>query len=161
MNQYHITQRKLHWVTVLIVMTTAPLGLFMDDFPGQMMFYAAYLHLSLGIILWFVIAVRWRLHIQRPRPCYPVAIGRGSIFFAKAVQYSMLALLTVQPLIGLVFFYYYPPELWGQDKTPLVMTLYELHEKIAYAFAALLSLHVLGFIKHLLIDKTNLLGRIL
>lgn len=160
MNQYHSTQRKLHWITVLIVMITAPLGLFMDDFPGQTMFYAAYLHLALGLILLSVITIRWRLHIKNQRPEYPRSVGRLNVLFAKVVQYSMLALLTVQPIVGIVFFYHYPPELWGQEKTPLVMTLYELHEKIAYVFASLLCLHILGFIKHLLIDKINLIRRV-
>jgi cytochrome b561 len=132
----------------------------MDDLPHRLLYLAAYTHFVLGVFLWLVIVLRWHLHLKYPRPVYPSNISLLSKRFAALVQYAMLTLLTIQPIIGVFFFMNHPPELWSGEKTALAIQLYEIHEKIAYILVALICIHIGGYIKHLVFNKINLIRRV-
>ena len=50
---------------------------------------------------------------------------------------------------------------WGWDDKALRSLFFGIHEAAAYVLIALIVLHVAGAIKHQLIDRDNLLARML
>jgi cytochrome b561 len=131
----------------------------MEDIAGNAMYYAAYTHFVLGVILWLIAIYRIRLHFKHKRPTYPQQVTRFSRKIATFVQFTMLGLLTIQPVIGLLFAINYPPSEWESPKSDFVYFLYEAHELVAYGLFILIALHILGYFRHLIVDRINLINR--
>lgn len=127
-------------------------------------------HLSIGAIAIIVLGARilWRIAQRGPKPVdQPPALK----LLSRLVQWGLLAAIAVLILSGPVIQWSVgrSVDVFGLISIPsplpemrwLHEALEELHEFASHALIPLLALHVLGALKHLLIDRDDVFRRML
>ena len=158
-----IASRFLHWVTLLLLLVTVPIGTFMDDLPtgaNKVRLFA--LHKSIGITILGLVVLRvlWRLADRRPLEV-PMPMWQSRA--ARGLQLSLYVLLFAVPLAGWVmnsasgfplrwFGLVNLPALTSADKG--VKALFDdLHAWAAWTLVVLAAGHAVAALKHHFIDK--------
>lgn len=91
----------LHWLSVLLILSIAAIGLYMTEMPNSMLKLKTYaLHKSLGLTILGLTALRlaWRLYAGAPDPVPDTARWRQRA--ASASHALMYATLILLPLSG-------------------------------------------------------------
>lgn len=168
--KYTFTAKTLHWGMALGLTGTFALGFYMADLPlspAKLQFYSW--HKWAGVTLLAIVVLRlvWRM-LHTP-PALPTTMPSWQ---HKASDFSHIALyvlmLTV-PISGwlmssaegfpVVWFGVVPlPDLVPKDKA-LAESLKLAHKILNYSMLALVCLHIAAALKHQLIDKDGVLGR--
>jgi cytochrome b561 len=159
----------LHWLLALLIAAMVSLGLYMvsiEDDPGADAFFN--LHKSVGIVVFALVLVRalWRLK-HRPAEL-PASLPRWEVVASSVVQWSLYACMIVQPVTGflgasysksgVVFFGWRLPA-WRQPDKDTAELFYTMHQAIAWILVALVAVHALGGLKHLLVDRDRVFQR--
>jgi len=159
----------LHWGLAILLSALAGLGWYMmsiEDNPGSDWYFN--LHKSLGLLFAGLLVLRllWRL-TNRPEP-HPDTLPVWQNRLASGTQVLLYVLMVLMPLTGLLgasfseegvsFFGRALPQ-WFTPNHDRAEQFFELHEAIIWALVALVSLHVLGALKHLFIDKDGVFQR--
>lgn len=159
----------LHWVLAILIAFMAALGWFMmtvEHEPGGERYFD--LHKSIGLIVFALVLLRvlWRL-FHRPQPL-PTTMPRWQIRLSQVVESLLYVLMVVLPLTGilgasyskggLAFFGMDLPR-WLTPDRPTAHNLFEVHSALVWVLVGLLVLHVLGGLKHLLIDHDEVFSR--
>lgn len=164
MQKYHLSIRILHWLMAAIIITMIILGFTMNtpELYG--------VHKSLGVTILILFFVRVAARNIYKVPELPAQIAKRERVLAKLGHYSLYILFLAMPLSGWLMSNWagHPVKLFGlelfnlveMDK-PLGKAAKEAHEILAYTLIFIISLHILGFLKHKIVDKVNLLNRIL
>ena len=160
-----------HWVTAALVVTMFLIGKQLEELArGPERTEALALHVSIGVIAIVVLGARilWRLVQRRPGlPDQPRAIR----LLSALVQWGLLAAIAILILSG-------PVIQWSIGRSvdvlglvsipsmlPEMRTLHEVleevHEIASHALIPLLALHVLGALKHLIINRDGVFQRML
>ncbi|WP_070963959.1 cytochrome b [Vibrio sonorensis] len=163
----------LHWLTALSFIAIFALGLYVVDLPrgpekGQLIG----LHKSLGTIFLFLAMIRaiWRLKEGAISPAAIAPVWQQVI--AKFVQFILLIATLAMPISGIAMSVGGGRglDIFGVDivstttKTPWLQELGStIHHSAVTIIMTVLALHIIGAIKHHLIDKdatlTRMLGR--
>ncbi|MBB5744989.1 cytochrome b/b6 domain-containing protein [Brevundimonas variabilis] len=178
-SRYSRGAMALHWAIALLIMLEIGLGLRMEGPPGAITFAVYQLHKSIGITILALTLVRigWRWTHRPPPP------GDGPMWekrLAHGVHLGFYAVLLAIPLsgwlivsasrtgidtvlFGLIPFPHIPgiPGLEPASKASVEEAAETAHRLLGYALYALLALHVLGALKHHLVDRDHGLARIL
>lgn len=169
---YTRTAISLHWLIALALVATFSVGLYMPDLPlspTKLQIYSW--HKWAGVTL-FLLAL-WRLFwraTHRP-PASPASVPRWQQRAAQAVHGLLYVLIIAIPLSGwlmssakgfqTVYFGILPlPDLLAKNKE-LGETLAVVHQTLNYTLAALVLAHVGAALKHHLIDRDDVLQRML
>jgi cytochrome b561 len=159
----------LHWVLAALIAFMAGLGWFMmtvEKEPGGERFFD--LHKSIGLIVFTLVLLRllWRL-FHKPQPL-PSAVPRWQVVLSELVQWLLYAMMVLLPLTGilgasysragLAFFGTELPR-WVTPDRDTAHQLFEVHSILVWVTVGLLVLHVVGGLKHLLIDKDQVFAR--
>jgi len=164
MQKYHLSIRILHWLMATIIIAMLTLGFLMDSR------FLYDIHKSFGVTILILFFVRIAARNLTRIPPLPEQIAKRERILAKLGHYSLYALFLLMPISGWLMSNWagHPVKLFGLDLFNLVeenkslgKLAYKAHETFAYALIIITSLHVLGFLKHKIVDKLNLLGRIL
>lgn len=161
----------LHWVTAALVVSQISIPIVTEDLarPERMFWMNA--HKSLGLVLMVVTLARLAVRLGRPLMPLPGAMAGWERFLARATQIAFYILLIGLPLGGWIastaagrpiqFFGFFPwPNLpFVPLDGGLAKTVKGLHEIGGKALIGLIILHVLGALKHYLVDKDNVLQR--
>jgi len=167
----------LHWVVALGIIGLIGLGEYMEQYEV----YSLYsIHKSLGVILFLVIIARviWRL-----KNGFPEMLGTNSkqqIVLAKAVHWVLLISTILMPISGMIesSFNGRGFGIFGLDivaKTPDPANPYgviasnqaladqasAVHYYVGWIIIVCLALHIIGVVKHHVIDKDGTLLRML
>lgn len=167
--RYTATAIVLHWLLAAAILASLLVGNFMSDLPvSPLRLRLVNWHKWAGITILALSLLRlaWRL-AHRPPPDVPMAPWQRRA--AHAVHRLMYLLFVAVPLAGwayssaagfqVVWFGVLPlPDFVAPDRA-LAATLKALHALLAYTLAALVALHVAAVIKHQLVDRDGLLGR--
>ncbi|MCD8504604.1 MAG: cytochrome b [Burkholderiaceae bacterium] len=166
---FSVTQRWLHWIAAMLVLTLLPVGFWMvdraeaniwDGLTGTL--YAS--HKAFGFLVLWLVAWRLILRAINTAPEYPASVSRPIRKLAKITQWLIYALLLVIPLLGWagvtafgalnIFLGLSLPAMPGisPDKE-FAKELFAIHGWLAVALCALLFLHIAGALKHRLIDR--------
>jgi cytochrome b561 len=133
--RYDGVEIGLHWLTALLVVTLWVLANVWDYAPrgSAPRHFMQHLHISLGVVLTLVLAVRlaWRAGPGRRLP--PADTGLVELA-AKGVQYLLYALLLVQIGLGFCF-------RWAQGEPLSVFGLFTIPSPLALTKA---QAHLLG-----------------
>jgi len=166
----------LHWVLGIALVALFGFGLYMTDLPFSPERLKLYnWHKWAGVTILFLSMLRllWRL-THRP-PALPAAVVQKMPGWQRlahnATHMALYALFFVVPLIGwayssaagfpVVVFGLLPlPDFVSPDKD-LAALIKPWHEISAFALAGLVVLHVAAALKHQLIDRDGLMGRML
>ena len=160
----------LHWLMAVMVIGNLAGGFLHDYVPregGQRAFVMG-LHVSFGLTLIALTLARFGWRLANPPPALPHYFTRGERMLAKGGHWAFYAAMLALPLTGwamadrndrpLEYFFAVAVPKWGLAK-PLAQTLNEVHEILGWTMLALLALHILAIIKHLALDRDNLLPR--
>lgn len=170
---YGSVARGLHWLTALIILSNIALGLWAERIPLEQMALKVQvfsLHKTLGIAALVVALARiaWALSQTRPAPVHPER--RLETLLAEAVHWTLYGSMVLVPVTGWIEHAAtdgFAPILWplGQGlplvpKSPALATVMaEVHHVFAFLLIGSVLLHVAGAIKHAVIDRDGVLGR--
>ena len=159
-----------HWVLAIAIICSLGLGLYMSDLPLSPTRIRLFnYHKWAGMTIFALSALRllWRL-THTPPADVPMPAWQQKI--AHATHMLLYVLFFATPLAGwayssaagfpIVWFGVLPlPDFVSPDKA-LAATLKGVHAVLAYTLATLVALHIAGALKHQLIDRDGLIGRI-
>jgi len=162
----------LHWLLAVLVIGMLWLGYSLDGIPRNTPARAFYinLHKSFGVLALALVLLRlgWRAS-HRPPP-FPPAMPRWQTRWAAWTHGLLYLCILLQPLSGYlgssfgkygVKFFGMPLPQWGWDDKGLRAFFGEIHEVVAAALVVLIAIHVLGALKHLLVDRDQVFQRML
>ena len=169
--RYSRTAVALHWGIALLIAFMAALGWYMmsiEDEPGSGWYFN--LHKSLGIVTALLVALRigWR-SLNRPEPL-AAAIPKWQRQLSQATQGLLYLLMVLVPIAGYVgasyskngvqWFGLATPQ-WALPDHDRAEQFFDIHSALVWVLVALVGLHVLGALKHLLIDRNGVFQRML
>lgn len=170
-HRYTTTAIALHWLLALMIVTAFGMGLYMTSLsmsPTRLKLFNY--HKWAGIVILTLSALRllWRL-THRPPADLPMPAWQARA--AHAAHLALYALFFAVPLAGwayssaagfpVVLFGVLPlPDFVAPDKA-LADILKGIHGALAFTLAGVVVLHVLGALKHVVVDRDGLLSRML
>lgn len=170
-NAYGIVAKTFHWLMALAILGLLIVGFIMADMetsPDKFKLYG--IHKAVGALFLMAVFLRLFWRFINIIPLSP-EIPRWQKLAAHAAHYGLYALMVAMPLSGWlmssaagfpvsVFGWFTLPDLIAPDKAMREL-MGEVHETLAIAIIALVSLHALAALKHHFIDKDNTLRRML
>lgn len=171
-NRYSTVSLTLHWVTALLVLGQIVLITIAEEVSGPERGFWMMLHKSGGMTILILTLARIGWRIGNPAIPLPASLPQWQKLAARATHVLFYVLLLVLPLTGWLagsaagrgFEYYglfdFPllPIGGGRD---FAKTLMEVHEALPKLLYVLLALHVAGALKHQILDRDNVLHRML
>ncbi len=178
--RYTGTAIALHWIIAVLFIFMIGLGLYMSALPNSdpSKFPIFQLHKSIGITILALVIVRmlWRaLHTPPALPTHMNAFERVAAHFT---HYGLYAALIIMPFTGWAIvstskfnlptyifnLFTLPPLAFlgaSEQKAAIHEASESIHSTVAWIAIALIALHVLGALKHQIIDRDNVLKRML
>ena len=158
----------LHWVTLVLLLLLAWIGLRMGALPNGPDKIAAYaLHKSIGLTVLALVVLRigWRVFAQSPAPLANTPLWQHRI--AQLTHIALYALLLAMPLSGWLlnsaagfplqwFGLFNLPALTGHDEALHTLAV-QTHEALFWTMVALVLLHAsAAFYHHLFMGDATL-----
>lgn len=159
----------LHWVLALLIVFMTGLGWYMmtvEHEPGGERLFN--LHKSVGLIVTALVLARilWRL-FHKPAPL-PAGTPGWQIGLAHLTHWGLYALMIAIPTTGILgasysraglFFFGTVLPRWVEPARATAHQFFELHETLVWVLVVLVVLHVAAGLKHLLVDRDEVFGR--
>lgn len=167
---YGVASIALHWLTAVLVVALLIVAIYADLLPRDDGRPLRFLHVSLGLLFIPVFLARlfWRLRSGHPKTHYGSRLityfGELTwrvLLFAPAIMIAtgpFLSWLHGRPLSFFGIFELASP--FAKDHE-LRVALAEVHAFAGYAILAFVGLHLAGVIKHFVIDRENVLKRMI
>ncbi len=163
--KYPLTSRILHWLMAAIILFLLGLGIYMVDFlskeaPNRMEIYN--LHKSLGVIILVLIFIRILNRLAFKTPTFPNSLPKIEKIAANLAHFALYFLMIAMPLSGYLMSnsFGYHVNFFGIELPMLMEKNLELapiisqsHTIFGYSLIAIISLHILGVIKHRFFDR--------
>ncbi len=168
-SRYGLVAVSLHGVLAVLIPGMIALGWYMLSIEKEPSGpWYVHLHISIGIVVAVLVLLRifWRL-THKP-PTLPPTVPNWQARASSWVQCLLYAAMIAMPLVGFtgalfskdgISFFGLPiPRLVAPDQS-ISESLFNVHSFIAWVLVVLISLHVLGGLKHLLVDKDGVFQR--
>ena len=181
--RYSVVAIVLHWTIALALIALLAAGLWMTSAirtPGsQALAYEVYqLHKSLGLVVLALSLLRLGWRLLNPPPPLPEAMTGVERVAAHAAHLAFYALMIGMPLVGwamvsasplglptIVFGLFEWPHIgWLaglEDKAAAEAALKAAHRYMGYGLIGLIVLHVGAALKHHVVDRDDVLARML
>lgn len=170
--RYNPTAIALHWLMAILLIALVALGFYMSDLPlspWKLKLYSWHKWAGVTAFSLLIVRVLWRMSHQSP--ALPASMTRPMRLAAHAGHGILYALMLAIPLSGwlmssakgfqTVFFGVLPiPDLLSKDPE-LAATLGKVHETLNLLLIAVVVGHVVAALKHHLIDRDDVLTRML
>ena len=144
----------LHWITAIAIIALWFIGQSISSQPMGEIDARRNLHIVIGLACWLPILARivWRFMVAHPH-----AIGQSMRIHnvARFIHFTMLVLLAAMLLSGPLMALALP------DRTGLFANLYSVHAWSAKILLALVILHILGSLKHLMFHEDETVARMI
>lgn len=171
-NRYTRTAVALHWLVALGLVGLFSVGIYMHDLPlspWKLKIYSWHKWAGVTVFLLVLVRLAWRVG-HRP-PALPDAMPHWQQVAAHGLHHVLYLLMLAIPLSGwlmssakgfqTVWFGVLPiPDLIGKDEA-LGDLLKAVHMTLNFTLAALVVAHVGAAVKHHLIDRDDILVRML
>lgn len=175
---YGSVTKAFHWLVALLIFTVIPLGIIgnnLADAPKPDIPLIAYIftfHKTIGVVIFLLALLRILWALLQPKP-YPMHSERRlETWAAVCVHWVLYGALVIVPLSGWIGhaaaargapillpfandLLFVPKQQW------IANMFFELHEISSNVLLIALVLHVLGAIKHFVIDRDKTLQRML
>ena len=169
---YTRTAIGLHWLIAIALAGTFALGLYMHELPlspQKLKLYSWHKWAGVTIFLFVALRLAWRLG-HRP-PALPILMPAWQRLAAEATHVLLYVLMFAVPLSGwlmssakgfqTVWFGVLPlPDLLNKD-TELGDLLQQVHMILNFSMAGMVLAHLGAALKHHLIDRDDILTRML
>ena len=161
--RFTVLQRSLHWLMAVCILAMLFIGVGMNS--TVMPKYAPLLvtHKTLGVITLVLALIRLAVRLRNGAPPLPADLPEPMRLGALLSHYALYALMIVMPLLGLTMQWTgaYPIVLYGDIRLPTLLPqsdamhtlLWEAHFYLAFAFFALILLHVAAALFHALVRR--------
>ncbi len=180
--RYTGTAMALHWLVALLVIGNLVLVWTIGSLPGPMVRPAIDTHKSIGITVLGLVLLRVLWRLSHPPPPLPPAYPRRERLLAHGAHLLLYALILALPLSGWIHDSAFkdasahPLRLFGLVPWPRIAPImaldpvrkeavhafwFRVHGLLAYGLYVLLALHLLGVLKHHLLDRDPVLHRML
>ena len=172
-NSFNNTAILLQWVVAFLLMTQFLIGLDMVDIPkgpDSTRPFWFNTHKSIGILLGCLILFRlyWRLRSGVPEsPAESPSWERIAARLSHMVLYFCMILMPISGLFGSLFSKYdllfvgiKIPKFFEHDEF-IKELMTNIHQWTAYIFLAVICIHILGAVKHLVIDCDGVFERMM
>ncbi len=170
--KYNIILRIVHWLMATIIIAMLISGFYMKSLPaGNPIKFSIYsIHKAIGMTVLMLVVLRIILRLILYVPPLPKNFSQVTILITKVVHFALYILMMCIPLSGYVmssasgrgikyFFNFNVPLIIAKSEI-IAKLANQLHFILAYLLIIFVTLHLLGTIKHLIIDKQNILKRI-
>ena len=169
---YTRTAIALHWLIALLIFALFPVGLYMVGLPlspEKLRIYSYHKWTGVTVFLLALLRLAWRLTHGAPPP--PAAMPPWQRRLAAVSHGALYLLLLVIPLSGwvmssalgvpVVYFGVLPlPDLVAKNKE-LGEAVKVVHASLNFTLAALVVLHAAAALKHHLVDRDDVLVRMI
>ena len=149
-----------HWLIALLLFGQIAFGWFLETVPRGIPARGFYvnLHKSSGLCLALVILLRLIWRLTHPAPPLPSFVKAWERVLTQWTHFGLYACMLIMPLSGYIasnFSKYgvklfnavlLPP--WGPEDKGIYAVFNTTHVVTSYLFVALISLHLLGAIRH-------------
>lgn len=154
----------------LLIVVMLAVGLTMINMqPSPTKGFIYGLHKSIGVTILGLVALRLCIRLVSHTPRTPDVVRWYESMLEKIVFLGLYGLMFAMPIsgyimseaggFGVAWFGHALPDLIGKNES-LSKAAQGYHELFAYILIGVLSLHIIGFLKHYFVDKENLLKRI-
>jgi len=171
-NTYNPVAKSFHWLMAILLFGLLALGFYMHDLPlspQKLQLYSW--HKWAGVTAFLLVWLRMFWRVTHRPPALPATMPKLMQFSAHAGHLMLYALMIVIPLSGwlmssakgfqTVWFGVLPiPDLIGKNKE-LGDLLALVHKSLNLLFVAVIISHVGAALKHHIIDKDEILTRML
>lgn len=170
-NRFGIIAILFHWVIAILIIGMLCVGLYMKQLPiglEKLQWYG--LHKEFGILILMLVIVRLTWRIINVTPSL-AALPAWEKYSARAVHYAFYFFMFAMPITGWMMTSAagLPPSFFGLFTLPSLVApddhlrhlLAETHKYLAFALIATVCLHIAAALKHQLMDKDNILRRML
>ena len=166
------TSIALHWVIGAVLLAEVLFGFLLDDIAARGTPARAgviNLHKSIGVVLLLLTVLRLLWRARHRAPPWPATMPAWERQAADWGHWAMYACMVLMPLFGYVAsnfskygvkFFGIALGPWGPDMPKVYALFNGAHVATAFMFSALLVIHVLAGLKHALIDRDQVFGRI-
>jgi cytochrome b561 len=170
--RYGSTAIALHWVIGAVLLAELVFGFLLDDIAPRGTPARAgviNLHKSIGVVLLALALLRLAWRARHPAPPWPATMSAWQRRAADWGHWAMYACMILMPLFGWtasnfskygVKFFGIALGPWGADMPKVYALFNGAHVATAYIFSALLAIHVLATLKHALINRDQVFGRV-
>ncbi len=170
--RYSFAAIALHWLTAGLIVASVSLGLYMVGLklsPLKLRLYSW--HKWVGVTIFLLVAARliWRISHAPPPP--PPASPKWQQAAAVVNHWLLYVLLVCIPISGWLMSSAYgvPVVYFGAIRLPDLVAknkelgdvLKGLHETLAFTMLALVAVHVVAAVRHHLVDRDDVLHRML
>jgi cytochrome b561 len=163
--------KLIHWLSALLILITGAIGWWMDGMKPSMAkinIFALHKSLGLTVLALFLLRLLWRAIDNRPMELPGPRWQRQA---AHAVHGLLYLLTAAIPLSGWMFnsLHGYPlqwfklfnlPALAAKNERAAAIAL-DIHRLLFWTLAIVVALHVAAAVKHHIIDRDNILRRML
>jgi cytochrome b561 len=161
--QFTIIQRVLHWVMAVCILAMLFIGVGMVSTITTTYLSLVSIHKPLGIAILVLVVLRLIVRLRSGSPGLPADLPVPMKLAAILSQYALYALMIVMPLLGwgMLSAAAYPVQLFPGVILPAILPqsdslhtlLWNLHRALAFAFFAVILLHIAGALFHALVRR--------
>ena len=161
--RFTVLQRLLHWLMAVCILAMLFIGVGMVStvMPKYVPLLAT--HKTLGIAILVLALIRLGVRLRRGAPPLPADLPEPMKLAAQLSHYALYALMIGMPLIGWAMLSAgaYPVVLYGDIRLPAILPpsdalhtlLWNAHFYLAFAFFALILLHIAAGLFHALVRR--------
>jgi cytochrome b561 len=156
-------QRLLHWLMAICILSMLFIGVGMVSTVTPKYLTLVQIHKPLGIAILLLALIRLALRIYYGSPALPADLPEPMKLAAELSQYVLYALMIGMPLLGwgMLSAASYPVVLFGGVHLPSILPvsdslhtlLWHAHYYLAFAFFAIILMHIAAILFHKLIRR--------
>jgi cytochrome b561 len=161
--RFTVLQRLLHWLMAICILSMLFIGVGMVSTVMPKYLTLVSIHKPLGIAILVLALVRLAVRLRYGAPRLPADLPEPMKLAAHLSHYALYALMIGMPLIGwaMLSAAAYPVVLFGGLRLPAILPqsdrlhtlLWDAHYYFAFAFFALVLLHVAAALFHALVRR--------
>lgn len=161
--RFAASQRLLHWLMAICILAMLFIGVGMVSTIAPKYLTLVQIHKPLGIAILVLALIRLALRIRYGAPALPAGLPEPMKLAAHLSHYVLYALMIGMPLIGwgMLSAADYPVVLFGSVRLPQILPasdslhtlLWNAHFYLAFAFFAIVLLHVAAALFHALVRR--------
>jgi cytochrome b561 len=163
LKRFKASQRLLHWLMAACILAMLFIGVGMVSTVKPIYLMLVSIHKPLGITILILVLIRLALRLRYGAPALPADLPLPMKLAAEGSHYALYALMIAMPLIGwgMLSASPYPVVLFSGFNLPPILPqsealhtlLWNAHFYLAFAFFALILMHVAAALFHALVRR--------
>jgi len=161
--RFSLLQRSLHWLMAICILSMLFIGVGMVTTVMPKYLTLVSIHKPLGIAILVLALIRLAVRLRYGAPPLPADLPEPMKLAAQLSHYALYALMIAMPLIGwgMLSAAAYPVVLYGGVHLPAILPqsdglhtlLWNAHFYLAFAFFALILMHLAAALVHALVRR--------